>query len=389
MSSYFNPRTILVDEVIARVRRYHIVRVRGTPASGKTTLMKLVANKLLQEHGHTTPIHTLTSWYRGMANKATDWNSYLEQKTGVCGNDWLTYPAYLLLDEAQQSCWDDELWSDLFKAVQPLVGYPFIILFSSYGSPGRGYVNFEERHIPTPMVFAAGQQIALRPDESIDNRLPMARKSTRSSTWRPVGLLLDEDEAIDIVTRYASAATPSPSLSEEAKKGFFQVSGGHAGLLTSLVNGLQDIPVSVPHHLHSKVFNGSNIFSHEQEIYALMRRNIPLDWETTNNHLFSQPQNLFASIDKSPFTRGLPPSEILQSSAVARVFKKAIAEDGIVVQSSLGKKSEDHETLQSIWRNGWLHAEMSQGGIRYVFATQIHRWYVHFPVRCMLSTYET
>jgi len=56
------------------------------------------------------------------------------------------------------------------------------------------------------MVFAAGQQIAWRPDESINSRLPIAHKNIRSSTWRPVGLLLDQDEATDIVTRYASAA---------------------------------------------------------------------------------------------------------------------------------------------------------------------------------------
>ena len=66
--------------------------------------------------------------------------------------------------------------------------------------------------------------------------------------------------------------------------------------------------------------------------------------------------------------------EMLQCSAVAMVFKKAIAEDGIFVKPYVVKKREEHETLLYIWRNGWLHAEMSQGGIRYVFATQIHRW---------------
>ena len=82
----------------------------------------------------------------------------------------------------------------------------------------------------------------MRPDESIDDQLPIS-----SQSFRPVGLLLDEDEAIDVVTRYALAAIhPSPSLSADLKKGFFLFSEGHAGLLTSLLRALQSVPVSVP-----------------------------------------------------------------------------------------------------------------------------------------------
>ena len=130
------------------------------------------------------------------------------------------------------------------------MGSPFVILFSSYGSPNRGFAGFNEEHIKIPMVFAAEQQISLRPDESIGDYLPIpmwSSESTEFHTCRPVGLLLDEDEAIDVVTRYASAAIhPSPSLSADLKKGFFLFSEGHAGLLTSLLRALQNVPVSVP-----------------------------------------------------------------------------------------------------------------------------------------------
>jgi hypothetical protein len=227
----------LVNEIIARVQRYHIIRVRGTPASGKTTVMQLVANKLLGKYGQTTPIYTLSGWNKNEVKEATGWNAYLKQETGVSGDKWPTYPAYLLLDEAQQSYWDDQLWADLFKAIEPVLGgSPFIILFSSYGSPGQGFVGYDEKYIATPMVFAAEQQISLRPDEY---------QLIEWRPWRPVGLLLDEDEAIDILTRYTSATIyPSPSLSADLKKGFFLISNGHVGLLTSLVRVLQDVPVS-------------------------------------------------------------------------------------------------------------------------------------------------
>lgn len=104
-----------------------------------------------------------------------------------------------------------------------------------------------------------------------------------------------------------------------------------------------------------------------------MQENITLDWQTTSKHLFNQPLKLFNRIRDSPFTRGLPTREILQQSATARVFKKAIAEDGIV-KRGVEKESEEFKALQDIWRNGWLHAAQSKIGVRYIFATQIHRW---------------
>ena len=163
--AFVNPRTKLVDEIVARVQQYHIIVVRGTPTSGKTTLMELVANKLLKIYGHEHPIHILYGWNQKDVQQAAGWNAYLKQETGVRGDHWRSYRACLLLDEAQPSYWDDELWAALFKSILPVVGYPFVILFSSYGSPGRGYEGFDEqKHRKTPMVFAAEQQIAMRPD---------------------------------------------------------------------------------------------------------------------------------------------------------------------------------------------------------------------------------
>ena len=106
-----------------------------------------------------------------------------------------------------------------------------------------------------------------------------------------------------------------------------------------------------------------------------MRKNILLDSQTTNKHFFGEPQNLFRSIYRTPFARGLPQPQMLRRTDIAEVFKKAIAEDGIIVDPRFEQvKSNEFQTLQSIWRNGWLHAETSEVGVRYVFATQLHRW---------------
>jgi hypothetical protein len=89
----------------------------------------------------------------------------------------------------------------------------------------------------------------LRPDESIDRDLPILIRSdgsTETHTCRPVGLLLEEDEAIDVLTRYASTAIQPQSLSADLKKELFLISDGHAGLLLDLVSVLKRVPVSVP-----------------------------------------------------------------------------------------------------------------------------------------------
>ena len=87
-----------------RVNHYHIIRVRGTPATGKSVLMELVFNKLLETYGNMIPIHTLVGQDRKAVKEVTGWKAYLQQETGVRGK-----LQGLLLDEAQVSYWDGEL----------------------------------------------------------------------------------------------------------------------------------------------------------------------------------------------------------------------------------------------------------------------------------------
>lgn len=241
-----------MDEVIERVQISRLIQVRGTPASGKTTLMELVANKLFQRHNRTIPIYNLSGWNRVEVEKAGNWGRYLGQQTGVSGSNWLGYSAYLLIDEAQRSYWDDALWADFFKKIQEYKGNPLVILFTSFGSPGIGYEgHYLEEDKPTPLKFSPEQQISIRPDESLDYSQSFLRTSNDGVVefcyFRPVGLLLEEDEAIDIVTRYEKDGIyPSLSLSADLKKGLFLISDGHVGLLMALLSVLLKPVVSFP-----------------------------------------------------------------------------------------------------------------------------------------------
>jgi hypothetical protein len=98
------------------------------------------------------------------------------------------------------------------------------------------------------MSFASGQQISLRPDESIDTDLPIYIRSVGGlHTCRPVGLLLKKNEAINVLTQYTSTSgQPSPSLSEDLKIELFLLSNGHAGILIDLADILSRVPVSIP-----------------------------------------------------------------------------------------------------------------------------------------------
>lgn len=48
IGSHVVSRKKLVNELIARVKSFHIVRIDGTPAPGKTTIVNLMVNKLLK-----------------------------------------------------------------------------------------------------------------------------------------------------------------------------------------------------------------------------------------------------------------------------------------------------------------------------------------------------
>jgi len=127
------------------------------------------------------------------------------------------------------------------------VSSPFVILFSSYGSPNRGFAGFdEEKYAKTPMVFAPDQQISMRPQESIDGYISVqSGESTELRACGPVGLLLEEDEAIDVLTRYPLVAMhPPPSLSVDLMKKSL-ISDGHAGFIISLLRILENVLVSV------------------------------------------------------------------------------------------------------------------------------------------------
>ena len=75
---------------------YGLVLVRGCPSSGKTTVMRLLNNKLVAD-GASTYFDRMGAT---ISHIGGGWDGYLKQEAGVPGRKWPGYCAWLLLDEA-------------------------------------------------------------------------------------------------------------------------------------------------------------------------------------------------------------------------------------------------------------------------------------------------
>jgi hypothetical protein len=227
-----SPQNQLVNGIIDRAETFRIIIVKGTPACGKTTLMQLVANKLLAQSSGAIPIHIITGWDK--RDVAGGWNKYLMQMTSIKGRDWPSSSAYLLFDEAQMSYWDTELWAAFFKEIiqDNIPDNPCVMLFASFGSAGQYEEAFsEDSYHVTPMTFNPSQVISMRADESLDQSL------MDDNHPNGLGLLLDAEEASDVMERYINIMN-SPSLSKDLRDELFLISSGHIGCLTALMDVL-------------------------------------------------------------------------------------------------------------------------------------------------------
>ncbi|PYI25965.1 hypothetical protein BP00DRAFT_461387 [Aspergillus indologenus CBS 114.80] len=337
-------RPRVVNELIARLDRYCLIRVSGTPASGKTTMMNLVANELLVRHP-TTPIYILDGWEEARVESAGGWALYLRALVGVPGRSLRNHPCYILVDDAHESYGDKPLWRALFKSCGPGDAAK-IVLFSRDGGPAGDDEHRPETYRQAPMTFLPHQQISLRPDGAMDPE------------WKPIGLLLEESEVNDILPQLLPTVIPNGEtlLTEELIHGLFLASGGHVGLLTSLVHVLRAMP----------------------KLQEPIQSRRPLNWKTACDGLFSDGPLFFEHIRTTIFSRGLPKQKVMQNPAYATVFKHAIACNR-TRRLSFPSDSDDERALEDIWRNGWLHAEHTEGGdTYYMFPTQVHRWYCQF-----------
>jgi hypothetical protein len=181
-----------------------LLQVRGSPASGKTTLAKLLGGYIDRTEGNSVSTTFLGMWPHN--GYGMHWEAFL-LKSGWTDK----MRSFLIIDEAQTSYWDVSLWNDLFKQYSDFK-IIHIILFASYGSP--------EPTVPndiTPWDIPQEHRITLHASNP-DKGIP------------PVGLFFTEFEAM------SAALHIDGDISSTIIKNAYNLTLGHTGAFRAIID---------------------------------------------------------------------------------------------------------------------------------------------------------
>jgi hypothetical protein len=188
------------------------LQVRGTPASGKSTLAKLLGRHIRVQEPDVRVIW-VDGWERDDAAKCGGWYSYLKKRKGWIPGENTVF----IFDEAQLMYKDGELWNELFKCMHD---YPDrrVIAFAIYGSPSS-LIDIQG----TSIFISSMARVSLLPTAHEDN-LPAA------------GLLFTPAEFDELVSKQYpdSEYHFHPSFLDMV----FEITEGHVGAMYSFLHSI-------------------------------------------------------------------------------------------------------------------------------------------------------
>ncbi|KAE9405580.1 hypothetical protein BT96DRAFT_329766 [Gymnopus androsaceus JB14] len=181
---YHSTKETCVDGIMSRLEVVNFIQLRGSPASGKTTLINLIQAEI---ESRDVRVHRFDFW-----PKEEDLRHNLRRNLEIIQSDAIEQEAltYVLIDEAQGTFNDTILWTKLFKRVADShPGHFFrIIIACSYGSA-----------MPTAAPFDPEIAPALSDNMRINLRLNPSRLTIQNTP--PLGLLFDKDDVDDYISR--------------------------------------------------------------------------------------------------------------------------------------------------------------------------------------------
>ncbi|KAA8902470.1 hypothetical protein FN846DRAFT_908554 [Sphaerosporella brunnea] len=335
------PRAALVSGLWDLIRFQRIVQIRGTPASGKTTL-----RRLLESHIATTDpeyqVFVTQGWNKDtLTEHFGNAHGYLETITGLSVQELLASEkkVVLLFDEAQDSYWDLQLWVEFLKTVDQSVG-PYIALFCSFGSAGPEPAgSMTPTTTQTPLSFGEGQVVGLAP--------------SGFGQAAELGLLLDFEEAMDVIKRRLTSY-PAPVNFDPA----------------------------LCHFLIS--------FTHGHYFAQYLRRYRDISYDMVREYL-ADPRVLALALSGSKFARGLLRND-LADPYYHCIFKTMVL-DGHLSAGMYGRlvaanrdsgwttqKLEEH--VQMLHRQGFIYSHYRRDTQRpwegervWVLPSECHAWY--------------
>ena len=237
------PREKTVQELARILDQERVVNIRGTPASGKSVLGRLLFHHYRDQH---VPVIFLPVWPQSQTDDYTD---ILVRKARGAGYEFVTSDTLadanivIILDEAQMSYGDDGLWLGLIKSQSGRRYGPRIALFTSYGSPTTGP---EVTLAGSPLAFLGAQQrVSITPS--------IIRYSPK------IALFYNREEFDDVVSRYCQDDRSLLKLDDGASDYLFNLTNGHPGAVDGVLNMLQKVCFWDSTHSICILSNGSNL----------------------------------------------------------------------------------------------------------------------------------
>jgi len=231
-----------VNALFSMALASRVVLVQGTPAVGKTTLLNLVwwhvdsLQGSWAPEGSTAPLRLfkIFGWQKDNVQANGGWAQHIKHKThgelDLHDISGIKQPYLLLIDDAQSTYWDHDFWGEFVKEIaQDATQYEsghrihHLIMFSAYGSSMPPPSLDAADHQPTPPFLEANQYVSLMPQPSLP--------------WQ-IGLLFTQDEFMDAYKRRTTRGELGGNwvASDDVAKFLFDVTQGHPGALTSLLD---------------------------------------------------------------------------------------------------------------------------------------------------------
>jgi hypothetical protein len=231
-----DPNECLREHTVAalwdRVQQVGVVHVRGTPASGKSTLSKLLGQYVRRQKPGLQVLWS--SWPIPLSSGLDQSSQHYDILNCVFKRPahtvWEKIQALIIIDEAQASYAFVNVWNAFIKTITPSSG-PKVVLFSSYGSPSEQPLG-SDIPTPTPIYFRSDQRISIR----------------RSSQNPDLALLFSRTEFDDVVERvckHYSQYGQAFHLSLELVDYLWEITNGHPAGVRAVLDELASSEVCI------------------------------------------------------------------------------------------------------------------------------------------------
>ncbi|GAD95379.1 hypothetical protein TSTA_121560 [Paecilomyces variotii No. 5] len=261
-----------------------VVHVRGTPASGKTTLARHLAQRLKNTHR----VVFIESW--GITPLST--TAYLVSRAHGAGYLDVTEDEFFghrhnnlvfIIDEAQVTYVDSLLWYTAIKTRIGIVSGPGFCLFSSYGSPSTGAPSFNYPATTTPPILRKEQRVSLT--------IPAG------SQMPTISLFYTTSEFEDVIVRFCRQPSVEFTLAEDLQNHLYSLTDGHPGVVHAVLTFIQSV--------YRTRFKRTEI------------RRLTLDHIRGD---LDDDEKLIEYVKLAPAGRGFPSRDLLQQSADPKII---------------------------------------------------------------------